>query len=268
MTETIRVDDLTFLVKRSERRKTVGLTVERDSSLVAHLPKDADLGQVSELIRTRLVWVHEKLATGKYARNDTVFRRPEFADGEGFYFLGKHYRLKLVDAVPKQPTPTIRLDGDRLLFRREQVAAGEKRIVEHYTRAAHVYLNDAVQRWKKIVGVEPARYVQVMDLGFRWASCGAEGTLNFHSRIMQLPPPAIDYVAVHELAHLKVPDHSPAFWREVSRCFQITKRIAGGCATRAENSRGGASRDLCSGRPRHVASDTMPSSSAGARSRP
>jgi predicted metal-dependent hydrolase len=203
MNEIIRVEDLTFQVKRSERRKTIGLTVERDASLVAHLPKDADLGQANELIRKKLVWVHQKLATHKNARRESVFRRPEFVDGEGFYFLGKHYRLKLVDVDPSGlPIPTVRFGGDRLLFRRDQVAAGEKRIAEYYTRAAHPYLNDAVLRWKKIVWVEPAKYVQVMDLGFRWASCSSEGTLNFHWRIMQLPPQVIDYVAVHELIHL------------------------------------------------------------------
>jgi predicted metal-dependent hydrolase len=218
MTETIRVDDLTFVVKRSERRKTVGVTVERDASLVAHLPKDVDLGRAAELIRTRLVWVHQKLASHKDVGRESVFRRPEFVDGEGFHFLGKHYRLKLIDVDPAgPPAPTVRFEGDRLLFRREQVAAGDKRIAEHYTRAAHAYLNDAVSRWKRIVGVEPARYVQVLDLGFRWASCSSDGTLNFHWRMMQLPPQMIDYVVVHELVHLKVADHSPAFWHEVSR---------------------------------------------------
>jgi predicted metal-dependent hydrolase len=218
MTETIQVDDLTFQVKRSERRKTIGLTVGRDASLVAHLPKDADIGQVGELIGTKLVWIHKKLATCREIGRETVFRRPEFVDGEGFYFLGKHYRLKLIDADPAgPPTLTVQFDGDRLLFRRDQVRAGEKRIAEHYTRAAHPYMNDTVNRWKRIVGVEPARYVEVMDLGFRWGSCSSEGTLNFHWRIMQLPPQVIDYVAVHELSHLKIPDHSPAFWQELSR---------------------------------------------------
>lgn len=218
MNETIRVEDLALQVRRSERRKTVGLTVGRDASIVAHLPKDADIDQATELIKTKLVWVHQKLAAHKETHGEDVFRRPEFVDGEGFYFLGKHYRLKLVDVDPSgSPTPTIRFDGDRLLFRREQVAAGEKRIADYYTRAAHPYLNDTVHRWKKIVGVDPVRYVKVMDLGFRWASCSADGTINFHWRIMQLSPQVIDYVAVHELTHLKVPDHSPAFWHEVSR---------------------------------------------------
>lgn len=217
MTETICVDDLTFVVKRSERRKTVGVTVERDASLVAHVPKNADLARAGELIRTRLVWVYQKLASHKDVGRDSVFRRPEFVDGEGFHFLGKHYRLKLIDVGPEgRATPTVRFEGDRLLFRRAQVAVGDKRIAEYYSRAAHPHLNDAVNRWKKIVGVDPGKHVEVMDLGFRWASCGSAGKLNFHWRIMQLPPAVIDYIVVHELTHLKVKDHSPAFWRQVS----------------------------------------------------
>jgi predicted metal-dependent hydrolase len=220
MSETLHIDDLTFLIKRSPRRKTIGLTVERDASLVAHLPDGADIDEACDLIRTKLVWVHEKLAMQKDNGREDVFRRPEFVDGEGFYFLGRHYRLKLVDIPPSAaPVPTVRFEGDRLLFRREQVEAGEKRITEYYTRAAHHFLNEAIARWKRIVGVEPTRFVQVMDLGFRWASCSSDGTLNFHWRMMQLPPQVIDYVVVHELAHLKVPDHSHEFWREVRRAL-------------------------------------------------
>ncbi|MBB4316257.1 M48 family metallopeptidase [Roseospira marina] len=218
MNETIHLDDLTFRVQRSARRKTVGVTVERDASLVAHLPKHVDIDDATALIRTKLVWVYQKLAAHKDIGREAVFRRPEFVDGEGFYFLGRHYRLKLVDVgAGEPPVPTVRFDGDRLLFKRQQVASGEKRIAEYYTRAAHPYLTGAVNRWKGIVGVEPGRYVQVMDLGFRWASCSQDGTLNFHWRMMQLPPPVIDYVVVHELAHLKVADHSAAFWNEVAR---------------------------------------------------
>ena len=225
MTETIRVDDLTFLVKRSERRKTLGITVDRNRSLIVHLPKDADMADASQLIQRKLVWIHQKLAAYTDPPRESIFRCPEFIDGEGFYFLGKHYRLKLIDIVATDPpTPTIQLVGDRLLLRREQAATGEKRLADYYTRAAHPYLNDAVGRWKRIMGVEPSEYVQVMDLGFRWASCSRNGILNFHWRIMQLPPRVIDYVVVHELAHLRVPDHSPAFWAEVARVLPNYQR--------------------------------------------
>ena len=77
------------------------------------------------------------------------------------------------------------------------------------------------------MGVEPAPYVEVLDLGYRWGSCSTDGTLNFHWRVMQLPPQVIDYVVVHELTHLKVPDHSPKFWGEVKRVmpdFEVHRR--------------------------------------------
>lgn len=218
MNEIICVDDLTFLVKRSAQRKTIGLTVERDASLVVHLPMHTDVDEARELITTKLLWIHQKLAGHGGVGRETVFRQPEFVDGEGFHFLGKHFRLKLVDVDCEEgPIPTIRFEGDRLLFRRDQIKSGSKRIEEYYTRAAHPYLNGLVDRWKAVVCVDPKKYVQVMDLGFRWGSCSSNANLNFHWRVMQLPPQVIEYVVVHELVHLKYTDHSEKFWSEIRR---------------------------------------------------
>ena len=147
MTETIRIDDLTFLVKRSTRRKTIGLTIERDSSLVAHLPENVDADRAREVIGTKLTWVYRKLSTQKANARGEVFRRPEFVDGEGFYFLGKHFRLKLVDVdTDAAATPSVRFENDRLFFRRDQTAAGERRIAEYYTRAAHPHLKEGYRQ--------------------------------------------------------------------------------------------------------------------------
>jgi predicted metal-dependent hydrolase len=218
MSESFEIDGLDFEIRRSKRRKTIGLTVERDASLIAHLPEGTPLEEAAPLIRGKLVWIHQKLADRKNLTSGEVFRRPAFVDGEGFYFLGQHYRLKLVDpSLEEGLGATTRFDGDRLLFRRDQIGAGEKRIAEYYTRAAHPFLNQVAARWKKVAGITPARFVNVADLGFRWGSCSSDGTLNFHWRIMQLPPLVIDYVVVHELTHLKVRDHSPEFWKQVGK---------------------------------------------------
>ena len=64
-------------------------------ALFAHLPEGPSIHQASGLIRTKLVWIHQKLASHEEAPRQSIFRRPEFVDGEGFYFLGQHYRLKL-----------------------------------------------------------------------------------------------------------------------------------------------------------------------------
>lgn len=226
MNETIHIEGLVFAVKRSARRKTVGVTVERNKSLVAHLPQGVTLDEAENLIGSKLLWLQQKLTEqgeGNSAR-EGVFRIAQFVDGEGFHLLGKHYRLKLVD-IPKGVVgvPSIRFEGDRLLLRREQAVSGGRRIEEYYTKLAHPYLNEAVQKWRRIVGVELGRFVQVMDLGYRWGSCSADGTLNFHWRVMQLPPEVIEYIVVHELAHVKVPSHSAEFWRLIGVCLSDYK---------------------------------------------
>ena len=225
MTEILEIDDLTFDVRRSKRRSTIGVTVERNASLIVHLPADVPLGDAEPLVRDKLVWVHQKLIDKQSPPDGAIFRVPEFVDGEGFYFLGRHYRMKLIDPTPAEgPVETVRFRGDRLLFRRDQVAAGPKRIAEYYTRAAHPFVNQTVDKWKMVSGTTPERFVNILDLGFRWGSCSADGTLNFHWRIMQLPPAVIDYVVVHELSHLKVAAHSPPFWREVRRVLPDYQR--------------------------------------------
>lgn len=55
------------------------------------------------------------------------------------------------------------------------------------------------------------------DLGFRWGSCGQAGGVNFHWATILLPPGVIDYVVVHELAHLVESNHTPEFWQRVAR---------------------------------------------------
>ncbi len=90
MSETIEIDELVFSVKRSTRRRTVGVTVERDKSLVAHLPQEVTLDEATKHIASKLLWVHQKLAEQAESAREDVFRIAEFVDGEGFHLLGKH----------------------------------------------------------------------------------------------------------------------------------------------------------------------------------
>ena len=60
---------------------------------------------------------------------------------------------------------------------------------------------------------------RVHDLGFRWGSCGQAGAVNFHWAAITLPASVVDYVIVHELAHLLGPNHTPEFWLRVGRAL-------------------------------------------------
>jgi hypothetical protein len=66
------------------------------------------------------------------------------------------------------------------------------------------------------MGLQPGA-IRIMELSNRWASCSATGELNFHWKVMMLPLTMLDYVIVHELSHLKYPNHTTAFWNLVDK---------------------------------------------------
>src|SRR4051794_7640910 len=117
MTETFEISGLTFEVRRSTRRRTLGLTVDRSGELVVHAPTDAAEEALARWTRTKLLWVHRKLAL----KDEDIpkVRRPEYVNGESFAYLGKHYQLALV-ADQKEP---LRFTGMRFLLRRDAVPA-------------------------------------------------------------------------------------------------------------------------------------------------
>ena len=77
-------------------------------------------------------------------------------------------------------------------------------------------LPERVACWGAVMGLSPAG-VRITSARTRFGSCSAKGGLCFSWRLMQYPPEAVDYVVVHELAHLRRRDHSPAFYALVER---------------------------------------------------
>jgi predicted metal-dependent hydrolase len=94
-------------------------------------------------------------------------------------------------------------------------------VIEHalegwYRARAAEEITERIAAWSQETGWQP-RAVLIRDQRRRWGSCSADGTLRFNWRLVMAPPSVIDYVVVHELAHLRVHNHSPAFWAEVAR---------------------------------------------------
>ena len=70
--------------------------------------------------------------------------------------------------------------------------------------------------YSKIMGVTFGR-IAIKNTKTRWGSCSSLGNLNFHWKLVLMPPAILDYVVVHELAHRKEMNHSPCFWAEVEK---------------------------------------------------
>ena len=85
-------------------------------------------------------------------------------------------------------------------------------IVEWYRARAMARLSEHVDRWWGRLGKGIKSRILIGDQKRRWGSCAADGTLRFNWRVMMLAPSLIEYVVVHELAHLTHLNHSADYW--------------------------------------------------------
>jgi predicted metal-dependent hydrolase len=159
-------------------------------------------------------WVYRKLAE----KDLLLSARPikDFVNGEGFDYLGRHHRLLLTD----DSDGGVKLERGRLRMPRSVAEAGDgaTAMIGWYRTCALGWLPRRSKPWALRMGVRPAG-LDVRDLGYRWGSLGGGIRLNIHWATMQLQVTLVDYLLVHELAHILEPHHTPAFWAIVERAL-------------------------------------------------
>lgn len=210
----MRIGGLDFAVRVSGRR-SAGITVDRDGSLLLHAPAGADPAALAAWARSKSGWVLRKLTEKDLLLSASPAK--DFVTGEGFDYLGRHYRLQLT-ADPA--ADSVKLDRGRLLMPRVVADNGDgaAAMIRWYRQHGRAWLPRRIVPWATRMGLRPGG-LDVRDLGYRWGSLGRGGRLNIHWAAMQLPVALVDYVIVHELAHIGEPRHTPAFWAAVQRAL-------------------------------------------------
>ena len=217
--DSIRFGDTTieYQVRRSQRRKkTVEVTIAGGGVQVA-APVDTPADELQTLVRRRAPWILN------HAPNGSLTVSPKrFVSGETLPYLGRNVRMVLESADVR--TPEVRFDHWRFSImvprglddghRYERI---RKAIISWYRRRAEMRLQAGVKKWlPRFGGGEPPE-VLIRDQRQRWGSCAPDRTLRVNWRVMMLDPALVDYVIVHELAHLTVRNHSDDYWKLVTR---------------------------------------------------
>jgi predicted metal-dependent hydrolase len=210
--KTVTFDDLTFELRESPQRRTLEIIVDHDGSLVLATPPGVPTETLEQFVGENLVWVYTKLAEKEAQARSRSPR--EFVSGEGFLYLGRSYRLKVVDGADHQPP--LRLYRGRFELRRDAVPQAREHFVRWYTVHLRPVLDRQLAALMIRVGVKP-RGVHIQDLGYRWGSSNRRGHLYFHWRVAMLPHRVIEYLVAHELVHLVECSHNDAFWERVER---------------------------------------------------
>ena len=198
-------------IRRNRRARRISLRVQ-DGEVRLTLPPGASEATGLAFLRSRGAWVEDRL---REAPEPAPFR-----PGEAVPFRG---RLRRICVVPGLRDP-LRVDEDRILL---ATAAGCERLVEGWLRReARRAFEEAVARHAAALGVEP-RGLSIRDQKTRWGSASAAGRLNFSWRAVMAPPYVLDYLAAHEVAHLREMNHSPRFWSLCRRLCPETDAAEG-----------------------------------------
>ena len=216
MTSHLRqVRDIRYHLLPGAERQTTDIVIERNGLITVRPPAYMTPEQVDETVLSRRMWIYGNLAQWRDLNTARVVR--EWVNGESFLYLGSSYRLLLVD----QQDEALKLKDGRFQLRRSVVDTtgreGAQQAFEEFLKSKGLpRIIDRVAKFSPKVGVTPGK-VQLKELGFRWASCAANGDLRFHWKCLMAPLKVIDYIVVHELCHMRYRDHSDAFWNEVDK---------------------------------------------------
>lgn len=210
-----RVRDIDYQLLPGRERKTTDIIIERNGVVVVRPPADYTPEQVDAIVESKRMWIYRNLAEWRDLNATAVVR--EWVNGETFLYLGRSYRLSLVNSQDSD----LMLKEGRFCLNRELIDNGgtesaKKAFEQYYTNKGLQRIKQRVQYSAPKVGVQPTS-VKVRDMGYRWAACNKDNALAFHWKCMMAPPKIIDYIIVHELCHIHHRNHTDAFWNEVDK---------------------------------------------------
>jgi predicted metal-dependent hydrolase len=197
--------DLAYKIVRSAKRKTLGITVERDRTVVVHAPESLSDDEVRRIIEAKRQWIFEKQGHPQKYKERTPPGK-EVVNGESAPYLGRDYRIQVrdtdsgqVEFVRQFLVPPARQAKRREVLKEWYIAEAKEKILRR------------VQQHAQELGVEFSS-ARIVDNRYRWGSCTVGDSVNFNWRLIKAPMFVIDYVIVHELAHLIEGNHTPEFW--------------------------------------------------------
>jgi predicted metal-dependent hydrolase len=207
MTNAHRVNDLKNLnieYRHSPRRKSIGIQVTTEGKVVVTLPRGASRDSLARALEKHRAWIAAKVAERQAAWG-------HIKPGEA-YFLGEAFRLTVLEGA----AGAVSLNGPEMRLPLPAGADPWPRLMAWYAERARAQLQARVAHFAAAMNLAPGP-VELKGWKRRWGECHPDGRLRFNWRLILCPPMVIDYVVVHELAHLKVSGHNPRFWAEVAK---------------------------------------------------
>lgn len=203
-----RLDDLgaPVEIRRHPKARRLTLRVSRTRrAVIVTLPKQCDIGEAGSFVHRHMDWVKERLGT----LPDPV----PFEHRQMMPLRGVAHRIVFV--APQRGKGVVHVHKPARGYKEIRVAVdgdnGPQRLRAWLFRQARRDLDARVMFHSRRLGLRPKK-LSIRDQTSRWGSCSSTGALSFSWRLVMAPPFVLDYVAAHEVAHLREMNHGPRFW--------------------------------------------------------
>lgn len=197
-----------YVLHRGQGRRRISLSID-ERGLRIGAPQRASMREIEHVLHAHANWILSKLAEW---RKKSV-PAPRWQSGDTVMYLGRPLRLDIAAGAEH----VVRAADVLHLAVPNTEPTNIAALVKNWLRdQCNSEFTARVARYRESVGVMPGA-VRLSDARTRWGSCHASGRILLNWRLIQMPERLIDYVIVHELAHLKEMNHSPRFWAVVGR---------------------------------------------------
>ena len=207
-----------YTLKRSNRRRSIGLRID-DRGLIVSVPWRVSEKWLHSVLQDKAHWVVEKLGNWQTRKPLEMC----WADGEAVPYLGELLTLRVAQGLFS--TPPLRRRGELWVFIANDAGEAqiERAVEQWYRHEAEQLFAERVAHYAALLDVAP-RAVRLSAAKTQWGCCTARGSVRLNQQLVRLPLHLVDYVVVHELAHLREMNHSAAFWEVVgSVCPEYSK---------------------------------------------
>jgi len=197
---------ITYTLKRSNKRRSIGLRID-DRGLTVSVPLRSSEKWLHSVLQDKARWVVEKL-DGWQAN---VPRETRWADGETTPYLGELLDLRVVQSLFAASAQKRLNELWVFVADDSETAMIERAVSLWYRHEADRLFAERVAYYAPLLNVAP-RAVKLSSAKTQWGSCTAQGVVRLNLQLIKLPLRLIDYVVVHELAHMREMNHSARFW--------------------------------------------------------
>lgn len=200
--------DLTYTIQRSGHRRKVTISVERDRSVVVHAPAGTTDEAIECVVHAKRHWISEKIRHPQKYQDLPHAPGKELVSGESALYLGRQYRIELIE------DKRVVEFNQRFFVPALKPVERKQALREWYNKRASEKILPRVGHFAHSLGVT-FNEVRIVDNRYRWGSCTVNDRVNINWRLIKAPAFVVDYVIVHELAHLIEANHTSRFWNVV-----------------------------------------------------